>query len=62
MRKLIVLVEFKEEDSSYIKSLLQELNYDGETKCFAELSSAITFLESVRCKSGVKLDHADLIL
>lgn len=59
--KLIVLVELQEESLKFLAELLQELEYDGETRCFADLESAVTFLESIKGGNG-ELDCADLIL
>ena len=41
--------------------LLEQVEYEGECRGYANLESAITFLESIRTATG-ELDHADLIL
>lgn len=44
-------MNFAEEGSTFIDSLLRELNYEGEVKSFEELGMASTFLKSVRSES-----------
>ena len=46
--KLVVLVELGDKNLQFIIELLDELNYEGETRSFEDLRSAVGFLESIR--------------
>ena len=46
--KLVVLVELGDKNLQFIIELLDELNYEGETRSFEDLGSTVSFLESIR--------------